>query len=324
MPGKLVHLEGSPTVAKGRVYLGGGAAGVLCVDPERVTLEGQESDLKAISRILDQRWKELLTRYEAEKKKDPDFALPPTEDQLPKPRPRLVWQQGQEKWHVDAAVAVAGNRVLAASAFLDKEQTGERALLCLDADSGAVLWRTPLRVNPWGGPSVLGELVVVGGSTIGYDPRSLKAARGELVALDLATGKEKWRKEIPGGVLSSVALAGGVAVLTATDGKVRAFDLAGGERRWVYDSKTPFFAAPAVAGEMVYVGDLRGGLHAIRLATGEVAWKLDLGTHPEVKAPGMIYGGPVVHGGRVYVATCNVAEGPYPNQPTVVVCIGEM
>jgi hypothetical protein len=48
---------------------------------------------------------------------------------------------------------------------------------------------------------------------------------------------------------------------------------------------------------------------------------LDLGADP-VKAPGMIYGGPVLRGGRLYVATCNV-DGMYARQPTVVVCIGD-
>src|SRR5919204_573107 len=47
VPGKLVHLEGSPTVAEGRVYIGGGAAGVLCADLNRVTLDGKEMDLPA-------------------------------------------------------------------------------------------------------------------------------------------------------------------------------------------------------------------------------------------------------------------------------------
>ena len=37
VPGTLVHLEGSPTVADGKVYLGGGAAGVLCVDPSNAS-----------------------------------------------------------------------------------------------------------------------------------------------------------------------------------------------------------------------------------------------------------------------------------------------
>src|SRR5262249_36052952 len=35
VPGKLVHFEGTPTVAGGRLYSGGGNAGVLCLDPAR-------------------------------------------------------------------------------------------------------------------------------------------------------------------------------------------------------------------------------------------------------------------------------------------------
>src|SRR5262249_51698067 len=158
--------------ANGRAYIGGGAAGVLCIDLEHVTLDGKDMDLAAIQKLLDQKWKDLQARYEADKKKDPDFAVPPNEDQLPKPAPRLAWQQGQGKWHVDAPVTAAGDRVLAASAFLTKEQAGDLALFCLDAATGAVRWRAPLRINPWGGPSVDGNLVVIGGSTIGYDPRS--------------------------------------------------------------------------------------------------------------------------------------------------------
>src|SRR5262249_3102685 len=133
LPGSLIHLEGSPTIAGGKVYIGGGAAGVLCVHPGRVTLEGKELDLPQIQEVLDQRWKELQAKYKDELKKNPCFAVPPSEDQLPRPTPQRVWQQGKEKWHVDAPVTVAGDRVLVASAFLDKEKVGDRAVLCLDA-----------------------------------------------------------------------------------------------------------------------------------------------------------------------------------------------
>jgi outer membrane protein assembly factor BamB len=322
IPGTLVHLEGSPTVTGGKVFLGGGAAGVLCVSLDRVTLDGKEMDLPAIQKILDAKWAELLAKYEVEKKKDPDFAVPPTEDQLPKPAPVRLWQQGQDKWHVDAPVNVVGDQVLVASAFLDKEMVGDRALFSLDAASGSIKWRMPLGINPWGGPSVMGQTVVVSGSSIGYDTNALKGARGEIVAFNLTDGKEKWRKEVPAGMVSCVALTGDSAIATATDGKVRAFDLGSGERRWIYDSKSSFFAPPAVAGNTVYVGDLKGQVHAISLADGTPRWKLDLGTDPTVTSPGMIYAGPVVQGGRVYVATCNL-EGANARQPTAVVCIGE-
>lgn len=322
VPGQLVHLEGSPTVVGGKVFIGGGAAGVLCVDSGKLTLEGRPMDAASIKKAIDLRWKLLQAKYADEKKANPDFAVPPSEDQLPKARPELVWQVGKDAWHVDAPVAVSQGKVLVATAFLDKEKVGDRSLVCLDAASGKEEWRKPLKLNPWGGPSVVGDVVVVSGSSIGYDPAKLKGAKGFVAAFKLKGGEEVWNKEITGGVLGCAALADGLAVFTATDGKVRALDVQTGERKWIYDAKLPFFAPPAIAKNRVIAGDIKGAVHAIDLETGAGKWIVDLGTDPATKAPGMIYGGPVVSGGRIFVATCNL-EGPFARQETVVACIGE-
>jgi len=323
LPGELVHLEGSPTIVDGRVYLGGGNAGVICVDMNRVTLDGKEMTTAEIQKLLDAKWAELQAQYQQELKTKPDFAVPPTEDQLPKPAPVRVWEQGKDKWHIDAPVAVADGLVLVASAFLDKEMLGDRALYALDAKSGAMKWKAALKINPWGGPSVVGKTVVVCGSSVNFDPKSLKGAKGDVVAFDLMTGQEKWRKEVPtGGILGCPALTDDTIITTATDGKVRAFNLADGERKWIYDAKTPFFAPVALGKDVVYAGDLKGEIHAINLADGTAKWKLDLGNDPALKAPGGIYGGPVLHGGRLFVATCNL-DGAFTRQPTAVVCIGD-
>jgi outer membrane protein assembly factor BamB len=322
VPGKLVHLEGAATVSDGRVYIGAGAAGVLCVHLDRVVLDGKESTLADVQKSLDLKWKELLAKYEMDKKKDPDFAVPPNDDQLPKPAPVQAWQQGAGKWHVDAPVAVVAERVLVASAFLDKEKEGDRALFCLEAKTGDIRWRTPLKYNPWGGPSVVGDLVVISGSTIGCDTKVLKQAKGEVAAFDIATGKEKWRKELSAGVVSCAALTKDLVIVSCTDGKVRAYHLNSGQLQWSYDAKAPLFAPPAIAADRVFVGDLKGLVHAIDLANGNRSWSLDLASHPEVKSPGMVYGGPAVQGGRLFVATCNL-EGPWARKPTCVVCIGD-
>src|SRR6266566_2227449 len=92
---------------------------------------------------------------------------------------------------VAAPVAVVGGRVLVCSAYLDKEKVGDRALFSLDAATGKIQWRTPLQLNPWGGPAVQGDVVVVGGSSVAYDPGALKGAKGEVAAFDLTSGKEK-------------------------------------------------------------------------------------------------------------------------------------
>jgi len=345
VPGKLVHLEGSATVSDGRVFIGAGAAGVLCVYLDRIVLDGKELSLAEVQKTLDLKWKELLAKYEMDKKKDPDFAVPPNDDQLPKPAPIQAWQQGAGKWHVDAPVAVVGERVLVASAFLDKEKEGDRALFCLDAKTGDIQWRTPLKYNPWGGPSVINDVVVVTGSTIGYDPRLLKLAKGGIAAFDLATGKEKWHKDLNAGIVSCAALTKDLAIVCCTDGKVRAYQLGTGQLKWSYDAKAPLFAPPAIAAagsfdfapaksvselaksikkvdnEIAYVGDLNGVIHAVGLAAGEPWLTVDLANHPAVKCPGMIYGGPALDRGRLFVATCNL-EGPWARQPTCVVCIG--
>jgi outer membrane protein assembly factor BamB len=323
VPGDLAHLEGSPTIVDNKAYVGGGAAGVLCIEIDKATFDGKTHDLASLQKnVLPQYWMELEAKYKIDKKKDPMFALPPSKDQLWKADPKRLWQQGKDKWHVDAPVSVVGDKVLVASAYLDKEQVGERALICLDAKTGDIVWRAALKLNPWGGPSVHGDTVVVSGSTIGYDFNVLKGAKGFIAAYNLKDGSPKWHKDITGGVLACAALSDNSAVVTATDGKVRAFDLTSGNRQWIYDAKAPLFAPVAISKDVVYAGDLRGVIHAIDLKSGLEKWKLDLGTHKDVQAPGMVYGGPVVHGSRLYVATCNL-QGPYAGKQTVVVCIGE-
>ena len=321
VPGKLVHIEGGPTVAGGRAYVGAGEAGVLCVELNRVTLDGKEQTLEAVQALLARRWKELQARYEEDKKKDPDFAIPPSEDALPRPSPKLVWHQGQGRWHVDAPLAVVGDRVLLASSYLDREKTGDRALYCVTAAHGKKLWRTPLLLNPWAGPSVDGETVLIGLSSIRFDPKTVSGAKGRVMAFNLADGTARWSEALPGGVLSPVAIKDKLAVVTSTDGKVRALDAGSGKERWSYDAGSPMFAGAAVAGDVAYVADLRGMVHAVKLADGSPLWTLNLAAKP-VKAGGMVYGSPTVGAGRLFVATCNFGL-PGLSGETVVVCIGE-
>ena len=320
--GKLVHMEGAATIEKDRVFIGGGDAGVLCVELKKVTLDGQSQDLATVEKLIDQRWAEMAAKYEEAKRKDPEFALPPNESALPKPVPKLVWQQGKGTLHVDASLAVAGDRVLVASAYIDDERIGKRVLICLNAADGNQLWEAPLALNPWAGSTVSGNTVLLGCSSIRFDRKLVPGAKGEIVALNLENGQVKWRKEVPGGILSTVAVSGGLAVATATDGVVRAWSVADGAEKWSYHGGDPFFAGPAIAAGVVYAADLKGNVHAIALADGKPQWVFNLADDPSVQAPGMVFGSPVVHGGDLYLGTNNL-EGENTDKPSVVICLSD-
>ena len=326
VPGQLVHIEGAATVNAGKVYIGGGHAGVLCLDPSILLIDGKEMGRAAAMANVAEQWKRLQAKYEDEKKKDPDFAVPPSEDQLIKPAPKIVWQKGANEWHVDAPIAVDGDRVLVATAFLDKEQKGKRALLCLNAKDGSVLWEVPLSANPWGGATIANGRAFLGTSNVGMYLNFITAAKGEVMAIDLADGSVAWKKPVKGGVISAVTIQNDLAIFTATDGKVRAFDVATGGSKWLYDGGSPFFAGITTSKDMAYTADIKGVVHAIHLTKtpGLAAWKLDLTTDPTVKLPagGKVYGSPLLHKNRLYLATCNI-ESSDGGQQMAVVCIGE-
>ena len=322
VPGELVHIEASPTIANGRVVVGGGSAGVICVDLNHVSLNGKEMGTAEAEAQIEKMWKEMADKYEIEKKKDPDFAIPPNEAALPKPSPRILWQKGKGAWHVDAPVLVAGEKVFVTSAFLDKEKLGDRSLVCLNAADGAELWKTPLKYNAWAGATLAGDRVIVPCSTIRYDPKELPMAKGEVVAIKVADGSVEWRKDTSGAVLATAAASGDTVVICDTDGQIRGLDARSGAPKWGGKVGAAFFAGPAVAGDAIYAADIDGMVHSVGLADGKPRWKLDLGNDAAVKAPGMVYGSPVVHGGRLYVGTCNI-EGKWTGQETVIVCIGE-
>ncbi len=103
---------------------------------------------------------------------------------------------------------------------------------------------------------------------------------------------------------------------------MRAVDLKSGNPKWGTKCGAAFFAGPAVAGDAIYVADIDGVIFSLGLADGKSRWKLDLGADAAVKAPGMVYGSPIVHGGKLYLGTANL-EGKWAGGDTVVVCIGE-
>ncbi|HJU89168.1 MAG TPA: PQQ-binding-like beta-propeller repeat protein, partial [Gemmatimonadaceae bacterium] len=92
----------------------------------------------------------------------------------------------------------------------------------LRASDGKELWRVVSEHSVWSSPVVAGSVVYTAEGAYAAD------GGGTIRALDAATGDERWRYRVDGGVLSSPSLGDGIVVFGSDDGSVYA--LGGAER----------------------------------------------------------------------------------------------
>ena len=151
--------------------------------------------------------------------------------------------------------------------------------------------------------SHLGEDEVVE-STPALDHSAVLVGGSKLVtALDRASGAQRWQQPFDDDV-TSVALAGDLALAGDNAGTLAAFDAATGTRRWSVRFDGRLWTAPRVdrrAGVVVatWHGSTSSPVRVFDLATGALRWE----------APTMGYtAAPVVHRGRVFLAS---GDGQY-------------
>jgi outer membrane protein assembly factor BamB len=136
-----------------------------------------------------------------------------------------------------------------------------------------VAWSTSLGRSPAAGGPVVADGVVV----LALADRAA-GDDGAIVALDLATGAERWRHRTRAPVPSAPAIADGMVVFGEATGAVEALDLATGAPRWRYAlgdglpvRATSLWSAPTIADGLVHV-TVQGRLAALELATGAPRW----------------------------------------------------
>ena len=139
------------------------------------------------------------------------------------------------------------------------------------------LWATAL-----GGHVSLGSPVVQDGTVVVSVTDFGGGDRGGLVALDLATGAERWRYVTPYQARNAPAIEGDTVVVALGNGEVHALGLDDGAVRWTFDAaeglttyESSLWAAPTIGDGAVFVA-LQGRMSAIELATGEPRWQIEL------------------------------------------------
>ena len=83
----------------------------------------------------------------------------------------------------------------------------------------------------------------------------------------------KWKFHSGGLIVSSPAIANGLAYVGSTDGNLYAVDLNSGTMRWKFETKARVVSSPAVAGGLIYFSSYDGWFYAVDALTGKLKWR---------------------------------------------------
>ena len=244
------------------------------------------------------------------KKKDDGKPNEPTElvDFTASVKVDKIWSvnagKGEDYIGVRQSPAVADGRVYAAAI--------KGGVHAYDLQTGKEVWHfVPTRkdkkdrekkdkeIRLSGGPGAGDGLVVVGGLD------------GEVIALDAATGTQKWTASVPNEVIAAPTIGLGMVFVRSNDGRVTAFDAASGERRWFWNRDVPILSlrgnsSPTLGPGYVFVGNDDGTVSALAASDGRSTWDVPVGQpdgRSELDRMADVDGTPVLEGTTLYASS---------------------
>ncbi|SDV51415.1 Beta-barrel assembly machine subunit BamB [Chitinasiproducens palmae] len=135
-----------------------------------------------------------------------------------------------------------------------------------DAASGRVIWRVKLDADLSAGVGSDGHLSAVG------------AINGDVIVLG-EDGKQLWRGNVSGEILSAPLVGNGLVVVRTVDGRITAFNAQTGEQQWQFRNRAVPLNLRTTQG-MIFAGQSAvlagfpgGSLAAISVQTGDPFWQ---------------------------------------------------
>lgn len=211
-------------------------------------------------------------------------------------------------WTVSIPGSTKKERLAAAPVVADGKlfvMDVDAAVHAFSADTGAALWSTETVKDKENKNARFG-----GG--VSYDNGQLFATNGlgEVIALDAATGAEKWRKKPGGPLRGAPTLSNGNVYVLTQDNQLFALSEADGSSQWPtpgqgsLESQGVFgVAAPAAAQGTVVAGFSSGELNAYRYENGRQIWSDALSRSSmttSVSSLADIDADPVIDAGQVF------------------------
>lgn len=176
-------------------------------------------------------------------------------------------------------------------------------LVATDANTGAALWSRSLSPASDRARDASGGKVSVAGDTV-YATTGF----GDLYALDVATGRERWRQRMDAPMGGGVTVSGGIVYTVSRDGRAWALDARDGRILWdIVGSGAPAVLvggpSPVITDRLVVFPFSNGDLVGALKNNGIRVWQASVSGQAVGRAGGLITdvtGDPVVDGGVIY------------------------
>ncbi len=124
------------------------------------------------------------------------------------------------------------------------------------------------------------------------------AQTGELLAVDLATGKLRWKYKTQEGIgESSPAVSNGVVYIGDSLGVLHAVQASDGKALWTFKTEGEIKSSPVVTGDRVLIGSYDGNLYCLGARDGKLIWKYTTSN--------FVHATPVVSNGLIYFGGCD-------------------
>ncbi|HJN16578.1 MAG TPA: PQQ-binding-like beta-propeller repeat protein [Armatimonadota bacterium] len=175
-------------------------------------------------------------------------------------------------------------------------------LSCLDASTGALVWRKDPYPNTFPQFNTSTSPIIVDGLAIAHLGG---AGEGALMAFELATGDVKWQWDGEGPEYASPTLLeidGARHIVTATEKSVVGIDLADGALAWqlayVPEGRSSNSPSPIVDGQTVIFTGSGRGMHAVNIEKqGDAYAPVDVWSNAEISCR---FSTPVLNGGMLF------------------------
>ncbi|HEV7615114.1 MAG TPA: PQQ-binding-like beta-propeller repeat protein [Solirubrobacterales bacterium] len=124
---------------------------------------------------------------------------------------------------------------------------------------------------------------------------------GDLVALDAASGKQVWKRDLHAHLESSPMAVGGTLYLGDDKTDVVALRASDGKLLWKFNSPDAIKASPSFHDGRIYVADYEGSMFALEADSGTPVWRTNTTKQPPF-GEGGFFSSPAIAFGHVYAA----------------------